>query len=148
MTVPNVANTKQRIGKGKPPCRWRVGLKIPRRVIPSIRTSAARNLPMAAEEDPFAPEMAMLRMTRIGVYDFKLTQHDRARRALLVQGGKGTGRRGYCSRRYESRKRNTRLRYSQVSGYGGTPPCESTAFSPALYAASASRTLPLYRSSR
>src|SRR5262249_4867636 len=35
-------------------------------VIPSIRTSAARNLPMIAEEDPFAPEVAMLRMTRLG----------------------------------------------------------------------------------
>src|SRR5215467_2098980 len=35
-------------------------------VIPSIRTSAARNLPMIAEEDRFAPEVAMLRMTRFG----------------------------------------------------------------------------------
>ena len=35
-------------------------------VIPSIRTSAARNFPMVAEEDPFAPEVGMLWMPRFG----------------------------------------------------------------------------------
>ena len=43
---------------------------------------------MTVEEDPFAPEMAMLRMTHFGVRGFKLTHHPLSRMLVChVSGG-------------------------------------------------------------